>query len=153
MKLVSGNSNRDLAENIGKYLNTPLANCTVKKFSDKEIFVEMNENCRGEDVFIIQSTSFPANDNLMELLILIDTLKRASAKRITAVIPYYGYARQDRKPGPRTPITAMFLAFALTKNLLIMKPVLISCIASFLIARAFNEESIYERQIQIELED
>ena len=96
MKLVSGNSNRNLAENIGKYLNTPLADCTVKKFSDKEIFIEMNENCRGEDVFIIQSTSFPANDNLMELLILIDTLKRASAKRITAVIPYFGYARQDR---------------------------------------------------------
>ena len=116
MKLVSGNSNRDLAENIGKYLNTPLANCTVKKFSDKEIFVEMNENCRGEDVFIIQSTSFPANDNLMELLILIDTLKRASAKRITAVIPYYGYARQDRKPGPRTPITAKLVANLIAKS-------------------------------------
>ena len=105
MKLVSGNSNRDLAENIAEQLKTPLANCTVKRFSDKEIFIEMNENCRGEDVFVIQSTSFPANDNLMELLILIDTLKRASAKRITAVIPYFGYARQDRKPGPRTPIT------------------------------------------------
>ena len=116
MKLVSGNSNINLAENIGKYLNTSLADCTVKKFSDKEIFVEMNENCRGEDVFIIQSTSFPANDNLMELLILIDTLKRASAKRITAVIPYFGYARQDRKPGPRTPITAKLVANLIAKS-------------------------------------
>ena len=116
MKLVSGNSNRLLAENIAKYLETPLADCTVKKFSDKEIFIEMNENCRGEDVFIIQSTSFPANDNLMELLILIDTLKRASAKRITAVIPYYGYARQDRKPGPRTPITAKLVANLIVKS-------------------------------------
>jgi len=116
MKLVSGNSNINLAENIGKYLDTPLADCTVKKFSDKEIFVEMNENCRGEDVFIIQSTSFPANDNLMELLILIDTLKRASAKRITAVIPYFGYARQDRKPGPRTPITAKLVANLIAKS-------------------------------------
>ena len=116
MKLVSGNSNRNLAENIGNYLNTPLADCTVKKFSDKEIFIEMNENCRGEDVFIIQSTSFPANDNLMELLILIDTLKRASAKRITAVVPYFGYARQDRKPGPRTPITAKLVANLIAKS-------------------------------------
>ena len=116
MKLVSGNSNINLAENIGKYLDMPLADCTVKKFSDKEIFVEMNENCRGEDVFIIQSTSFPANDNLMELLILIDTLKRASAKRITAVIPYFGYARQDRKPGPRTPITAKLVANLIAKS-------------------------------------
>ena len=116
MKLVSGNSNRLLAENIAKYLKTPLADCTVKKFSDKEIFIEMNENCRGEDVFIIQSTSFPANDNLMELLILIDTLKRASAKRITAVIPYYGYARQDRKPGPSTPITAKLVANLIVKS-------------------------------------
>ena len=116
MKLVSGNSNRLLAENIAKYLETPLADCTVKKFSDKEIFIEMNENCRGEDVFIIQSTSFPANDNLMELLILIDTLKRASAKRITAVIPYYGYARQDRKPGPSTPITAKLVANLIVKS-------------------------------------
>ena len=114
MKLVSGNSNINLAENIGKYLDMPLADCTVKKFSDKEIFVEMNENCRGEDVFIIQSTSFPANDNLMELLILIDTLKRASAKRITAVIPYFGYARQDRKTGPRTPITAKLVSNLIT---------------------------------------
>ena len=116
MKLVSGNSNRHLAENIAKQLKTPLANCTVKRFSDKEIFIEMNENCRGEDVFVIQSTSFPANDNLMELLILIDTLKRASAKRITAVIPYFGYARQDRKPGPRTPITAKLVANLIAKS-------------------------------------
>ena len=116
MKLVSGNSNRHLAENIAKQLKTPLATCTVKRFSDKEIFIEMNENCRGEDVFVIQSTSFPANDNLMELLILIDTLKRASAKRITAVIPYFGYARQDRKPGPRTPITAKLVANLIAKS-------------------------------------
>ena len=116
MKLVSGNSNRHLAENIAKQLKTPLANCAVKRFSDKEIFIEMNENCRGEDVFVIQSTSFPANDNLMELLILIDTLKRASAKRITAVIPYFGYARQDRKPGPRTPITAKLVANLIAKS-------------------------------------
>ena len=116
MKLVSGNSNRHLAENIARKLKTPLANCTVKRFSDKEIFIEMNENCRGEDVFVIQSTSFPANDNLMELLILIDTLKRASAKRITAVIPYFGYARQDRKPGPRTPITAKLVANLIAKS-------------------------------------
>jgi len=116
MKLVSGNSNRELSENIGKYLNTPIANCDVKKFADKEIFIEMNENCRGEDVFIIQSTSFPANDNFMELLILIDTLKRASSKRITAVLPYYGYARQDRKPGPRTPITAKLVANLIVKS-------------------------------------
>ena len=114
MKLVSGNSNINLAENIGKYLDTPLADCTVKKFSDKEIFVEMNENCRGEDVFIIQSTSHPANDHLMELLITIDAARRGSAKRITAVIPYYGYARQDRKTGPRTPITAKLVANLIT---------------------------------------
>ena len=116
MKLVCGNSNRSLASNIGKYLNTTLADCDVKRFADKEIFVEMNENVRGEDVFIIQSTSFPANDNLMELLILIDTMKRASAKRITAVVPYYGYARQDRKSGPRTPISAKLVANLIEKS-------------------------------------
>ncbi|MBV45275.1 MAG: phosphoribosylpyrophosphate synthetase [Rhodobiaceae bacterium] len=115
MKLVCGNSNRSLASNIGKYLDTTLADCDVKKFADKEIFVEMNENVRGEDVFIIQSISFPANDNLMELLILIDTMKRASAKRITAVVPYYGYARQDRKSGPRTPISAKLVANLIEK--------------------------------------
>ena len=116
MKLVCGNSNRSLASNIGKYLDTPLADCDVKRFADKEIFVEMNENVRGEDVFIIQSISFPANDNLMELLILIDTMKRASAKRITAVVPYYGYARQDRKSGPRTPISAKLVANLIEKS-------------------------------------
>ena len=110
MKLVAGNSNRPLAEAIGECLGISLANCEVKRFADKEIFVEMNENVRGEDVFIIQSTSYPANDHLMELLIMIDTLRRASAQRITAVLPYFGYARQDRKPGPRTPISAKLVA-------------------------------------------
>ena len=115
MKLVTGNSNLTLAKNISDYVGVDLSNCDVKRFADKEIFVEMQENVRGEDVFIIQSTSFPANDNLMELLILIDTLKRASAKRITAVIPYFGYARQDRKPGPRTPITSKLVANMIDK--------------------------------------
>ena len=110
MKLVAGNSNRPLAEAIAAYLDSPLARCVVRRFADKEIFVEVQENVRGEDVFIIQSTSAPANDHLMELLILIDALKRASARRITAVIPYFGYARQDRKPGPRTPISAKLVA-------------------------------------------
>ncbi len=98
MKLVAGNSNRPLAEAIAAYLKTPLAKCVVRRFADMEIFVEVQENMRGEDVFVIQSTSTPANDNLMELLILMDALRRASARRITAVIPYFGYARQDRKP-------------------------------------------------------
>ena len=110
MKLVAGNSNRPLAEAIAAYLDTPLARCIVRRFADMEIFVEVEENVRGEDVFIVQSTSAPANDHLMELLILIDALKRASARRITAVIPYFGYARQDRKPGPRTPISAKLVA-------------------------------------------
>jgi ribose-phosphate pyrophosphokinase len=110
MKLVAGNSNRPLAEAIAAYLNSPLARCIVRRFADKEIFVEVQENVRGEDVFIIQSTSAPANDHLMELLILVDALKRASARRITAVLPYFGYARQDRKPGPRTPISAKLVA-------------------------------------------
>ncbi len=110
MKLVAGNSNRPLAEAISNYLETPLARCVVRRFADKEIFVEVQENVRGEDVFIIQSTSAPANDHLMELLILCDALKRASARRITAVLPYFGYARQDRKPGPRTPISAKLVA-------------------------------------------
>ena len=96
MKLVTGNSNLKLAYGISKYVGLELSNCDVKRFADNEIFVEMKENVRGEDVFVIQSTSYPANDNLMELLIIIDTLRRASAKRITAVLPYYGYARQDR---------------------------------------------------------
>ena len=110
MKLVAGNSNRPLAEAIGGYLKTPLARCVVRRFADDEIFVEVQENVRGEDVFVIQSTSAPANDHLMELLIIVDALKRASARRITAVIPYFGYARQDRKPGPRTPISAKLVA-------------------------------------------
>jgi ribose-phosphate pyrophosphokinase len=110
MKLVAGNSNRPLAEAISAYLDTTLTKCIVRRFADMEIFVEVQENVRGEDVFVVQSTSFPANDHLMELLILIDALKRASARRITAVIPYFGYARQDRKPGPRTPISAKLVA-------------------------------------------
>jgi ribose-phosphate pyrophosphokinase len=110
MKLVAGNSNRPLADAIAAYLNIPLAKCVVRRFADMEIFVEVQENVRGEDVFVLQSTSAPANDHLMELLILIDALKRASARRITAVIPYFGYARQDRKPGPRTPISAKLVA-------------------------------------------
>ena len=110
MKLVAGNSNRPLAEAIAAYLKVPLTKGQVRRFADMEIFVEIQENVRGQDVFVLQSTSFPANDNLMELLILIDTLKRASARRVTAVIPYYGYGRQDRKPGPRTPISAKLIA-------------------------------------------
>jgi ribose-phosphate pyrophosphokinase len=114
MKLVAGNSNRPLAEAIAAYLKTPLAKCIVRRFADEEVFVEINENVRGEDVFVVQSTSYPANDNLMELLICIDALRRASAKRITAVLPYFGYARQDRKPGPRTPISAKLVANLIT---------------------------------------
>ena len=110
MKIVAGNSNRPLAEAISQHLKVPLAKGQVKRFADMEVFVEIQENVRGQDVFVIQSTSFPANDNMMELLILIDALKRSSARRITAVIPYYGYARQDRKPGPRTPISAKLVA-------------------------------------------
>ena len=110
MKLVAGNSNPPLAEAIASYLKTSLAKCVVRRFADMEIFVEVQENVRGEDVFVIQSTSAPANDHLMELLIIIDALRRASAKRITAVVPYFGYARQDRKPGPRTPISAKLVA-------------------------------------------
>ena len=115
MKLVTGNSNLKLANDISKYVSLELSNCDVKRFADNEIFVEMKENVRGEDVFVIQSTSYPANDNLMELLIIIDTLRRASAKRITAVVPYFGYARQDRKPGPRTPITSKLVANMIDK--------------------------------------
>ncbi len=114
MKLVAGNSNRALAEAIAAYLNSPLTKCQVRRFADMEVFVEIQENVRGEDVFVIQSTSFPANDNLMELLIIIDALRRASAKRITAVIPYFGYARQDRKPAARTPISAKLVANLIT---------------------------------------
>lgn len=115
MKLVSGNSNRPLAEAIATYLNTPLTKCVVRRFADMEVFVEVQDNVRGDDVFIIQSTSFPANDHLMELLIIIDAMKRASARRITAVLPYFGYARQDRKPGPRTPISAKLVANMITR--------------------------------------
>lgn len=110
MKLVAGNSNPPLAEAIGAYLSTPLTKCLVRRFADMEIFVEILENVRGRDVFVIQSTSYPANDNLMELLIIMDALRRASARRITAVLPYFGYARQDRKVNPRTPISAKLVA-------------------------------------------
>jgi ribose-phosphate pyrophosphokinase len=114
MKLLAGNSNPPLARSIADYLEMPLTEASVRRFADEEIFVEINENVRGEDVFVIQSTSYPANDNLMELLICIDALRRASASRITAVIPYFGYARQDRKPGPRTPISAKLVANLIT---------------------------------------
>jgi ribose-phosphate pyrophosphokinase len=114
MKLLAGNSNLPLARSICDYLEMPLTDASVRRFADEEVFVEINENVRGEDVFVIQSTSYPANDNLMELLICIDALRRASAKRITAVIPYFGYARQDRKPGPRTPISAKLVANLIT---------------------------------------
>jgi ribose-phosphate pyrophosphokinase len=116
IKLVAGNSNRALAEAIGAYLSLPLAKAQVRRFADMEIFVEIQENVRGQDVFIIQSTSFPTNDHLMELLIISDALRRASAKRITAVIPYFGYARQDRKAGPRTPISAKLVANLITQS-------------------------------------
>jgi len=114
IKLVAGNSNPALAEGIGAYLGTLLTKAVVRRFADMEIFVEIQENVRGADVFVIQSTSFPANDHLMELLIIMDALRRASARRITAVIPYFGYARQDRKPGPRTPISAKLVANLIT---------------------------------------
>jgi ribose-phosphate pyrophosphokinase len=114
MKLLAGNSNRPLAEAIAAFLNVPLTDATVQRFADMEVFVEIHENVRGEDVFLLQSTSYPANDNLMELLVCIDALKRASARRITAVMPYFGYARQDRKPGPRTPISAKLVANLIT---------------------------------------
>ena len=116
MKLLSCNSNIRLSEEIAKNLNIPLTKASVRKFSDEEIFVEVNENVRGQDVYVLQSTSKPANDNLIELLVCIDALKRASANQITAVIPYFGYARQDRKPGPRTPITAKLVANLLTTS-------------------------------------
>jgi len=114
VKILTGNSNRPLAEAISAYLNLPLTKASVRRFSDMEVFVEIQENVRGEDVFVIQSTSYPANDNLMELLVAMDALKRGSARRITAVIPYYGYARQDRKSGPRTPISAKLVANLIT---------------------------------------
>ena len=115
MKIVAGNSNRPLAEAICSYLHLPQTKAVVKRFNDMEVFVEIQENVRGQDMFVVQSTSFPANDHLMELLIIIDALKRASAKRITAVIPYFGYARQDRKSGSRTPISAKLVANLITR--------------------------------------
>ncbi|MBP6950832.1 MAG: ribose-phosphate pyrophosphokinase [Alphaproteobacteria bacterium] len=114
MKLISCNSNQPLAEDIARYLKTPLTKATIRHFADNEIFVEILENVRGEDVFVIQSTSWPANDHLMELLITMDALKRGSARRITACLPYFGYARQDRKTGPRSPISAKLVADILT---------------------------------------
>jgi len=114
MKLLAGNSNPALAEDMARILKLPLVKAVVRRFADMEVFVEIQENVRGEDIFVIQSTSFPANDNLMELLIVIDALRRASARRITAVIPYFGYARQDRKVGPRTPISAKLVANLIT---------------------------------------
>ena len=114
MKILSCNSNPPLAEGISAYLNQPLTKAIVRRFSDMEVFVEIQENVRGEDTFIVQSTSYPANDHLMELLVTIDALKRGSARRITAVIPYFGYARQDRKSGPRTPISAKLVANLIT---------------------------------------
>ena len=115
MKVFAGNSNRALAESICRYLNLPLGKASVRRFADQEIFVEIQENVRGEDVFVVQPTSYPANDHLMELLIMIDAFRRASARRITAVLPYCGYARQDRKAGPRTPISAKLVANLITE--------------------------------------
>jgi ribose-phosphate pyrophosphokinase len=114
MKILAGNSNPPLAEAISAYLNLPLTKASIRRFSDMEVFVEIQENVRGEDAFVIQSTSYPANDHLMELLVTLDALKRGSARRITAVVPYFGYARQDRKSGPRTPISAKLVANLIT---------------------------------------
>jgi ribose-phosphate pyrophosphokinase len=115
MKILAGNSNRPLAEAISACINQPLTKASIRRFSDMEVFVEIEENVRGEDVFVIQPTSYPANDNLMELLVALDALRRGSARRITAVIPYFGYARQDRKSGPRTPISAKLVANLITE--------------------------------------
>src|SRR5579885_2760164 len=115
VKLIAGNSNATLAQAIADGLGLPLTKAVVRRFADMEIFVEIQENVRGSDAFILQSTSFPANDHLMELLIITDALRRSSAHRITAVIPYFGYARQDRKPGPRSPISAKLVANLLTR--------------------------------------
>jgi ribose-phosphate pyrophosphokinase len=114
MKLMTGNANRVLAQAVADYLEIKLTDASVRRFADEEVFVEIHENVRGEDVFVLQSTGYPTNDNLMELLIMIDALRRASARRITAVVPYFGYARQDRKPGPRTPISAKLVANLIT---------------------------------------
>nr|WP_321456180.1 ribose-phosphate pyrophosphokinase [uncultured Cohaesibacter sp.] len=110
MKLLAGNSNPTLTKRIADYLGIEISDVSVRRFADQEIFIEVHENVRGQDVFVVQPTSYPANDHLMELLILIDALRRASARRITAVVPYFGYARQDRKPGPRTPISAKLVS-------------------------------------------
>lgn len=115
MKVLGCNANRPLAEAIAAYLHLDLTNASIRRFSDMEIFVEIHENVRGEDVFVVQPTSYPANDNLMELLVTLDALRRGSARRITAVVPYFGYARQDRKTGPRTPITAKLVANLVTQ--------------------------------------
>ena len=114
MKIMAANSNLPLARAIAGYLEMPLVDAQVRRFADEEIFVEIHENVRGEDVFVVQSTSYPANDNLMELLVMLDALKRGSARRVTAVVPYFGYARQDRKSGPRTPISAKLVANLIT---------------------------------------
>ncbi len=114
MKLIACNSNPVLAEAISRYLDIPLTKATIKRFSDMEVFVEILENVRGEDVFVIQSTCYPANDNMMELLVTLDALRRGSARRVTAVIPYFGYARQDRKTSPRSPISAKLVANIIT---------------------------------------
>ena len=115
MKIVACNSNRPLAEAMAATLNLPLTRASIRRFADMEVFVEIHENVRGEDVFVVQSTSYPANDNLMELLITLDALRRSSARRVTAVIPYFGYARQDRKTGSRTPISAKLVANLITE--------------------------------------
>ena len=115
MKIVACNSNRPLAEAVAASLNLPLTQASIRRFADMEVFVEIHENVRGEDVFVLQSTSFPANDNLMELLITLDALRRSSARRVTAVIPYFGYSRQDRKTGSRTPISAKLVANLITE--------------------------------------
>src|SRR6478752_7289242 len=114
MKVFAGNSNRHLAEAVCNYLNVPLGKASVRRFADQEIFVEIQENVRGEDVFVLQSTSYPANDHLMEMLIMMDAFRRSSARRITAVIPYFGYARQDRRASGRTPISAKLVANLIT---------------------------------------
>ena len=116
MRIIAGNSNLPLSKSVSDYLGENLTNASIQRFADDEVYVEIKENIRGEDVFVIESLSHPANDNLMELLVIMDALKRASAKRITAVIPYYGYARQDRKPGPRTPISAKLVANLITTS-------------------------------------
>ena len=115
MKLLTGNSNKNLSLKISKFLKTKLVHSSIRKFSDGEIYIEVKENIRGNSIFIVQSVSSPANDNLMELLLWIDALKRSSAKNITAVIPYFGYARQDRKVAPRTSISAKLVSNLITK--------------------------------------